>query len=117
MYFSSLVRLVAFASVVALPLGACQGPVQGKAGSDKLASGNLLSIGRENLVMQSEDHVMFVSVGESDKGMLLTHLKKGDKITLLGKRDVVKDNGGQQHMSADVYGIEKEDGTIIALNP
>ena len=81
-----------------------------------LASGHLLSIGNEHLVLQSEEHVMFVSVGEVDKQRLLTILKKGDTITLVGKRDVEVLDTGQQRMSADVYGILKQDGTLIALN-
>ena len=101
-------------------LGACQ--PQGKSSTIKkesgemLASGHLLSIGNEHLVLQSEEHVMFVSVGEVDKQRLLTILKKGDTITLVGKRDVEVLDTGQQRMSADVYGILKQDGTLIALN-
>ena len=110
MFFRGLAgRLVVV--VGSLYIAACTAPQ-----ADKLASGNLLSIGQKHLVMQSDDHVMFVSVGELDKRLLQTSLHKGDKITLLGKRDVEEVSAGRSRGSAEVYAIMKEDGTRIALN-
>lgn len=97
-----------------LSLAACQ-PSSQAMKDDKLASGKLVSIGKEHIVMQSEDHVMFVSVDEVSKRQLGS-LKKGDNITLLGKREMEEISPGHSSMSAEVYEILKEDGTRIALN-
>ncbi|MBY0408165.1 MAG: hypothetical protein K2Q01_10770 [Rickettsiales bacterium] len=95
-------------------VSACQNT--GVAKGDKLASGSLLSIGKEHLVLQGDSHVMFVSLDEGDKRQLSGSLKKGEKITLLGKKDVEEVSPGHSRTSAEVYEIVREDGTRIALN-
>jgi hypothetical protein len=82
----------------------------------RLASGNVVSIGNKHLVMQDGSHVMFVSVGEFDKQRLLKTLRKGDSITLMGKRDIKVLADGRNSTSADVYEVITSDGTRIALN-
>ena len=106
---------VTFATVVLTVLAGCQGQQQSSKTSE-LASGSLVSIGKEHLVMQSDDHVMFVSVDESSKEHLSGLLKQGDHITLLGKREVEEISPGRSRSSAEVTAIVKEDGTRIALN-
>ncbi len=100
---------------MALGVVACQQAVD--AGHpQKLASGNLLSIGKEHLVMQSENHVMFVSVDEINKQKLLSNLKQGDKITLMGMEEPPEKGVKGAHAQTEVVAIVKEDGTRIALN-
>lgn len=105
---------LAFFTLTLLTASGCTPQAASKTGT--LASGNLVSIGKEHLVMQSDDHVMFVSVDEKHKRTLNSALKKGDRITLLGKQDVEEISPGRTRKSAEVYEIVKEDGTRIALN-
>ncbi|NCY26908.1 MAG: hypothetical protein EBX37_19405, partial [Alphaproteobacteria bacterium] len=102
---------VGFAAIFCfLSISGCQQP----ADTEKLASGQVVSLGKEHLIVQDGGHVMFLSVDETTKRNL-AKLKKGENITLIGKKEVVEVSPGHTRQSSEVYSIEKSDGTRIAL--
>lgn len=99
----------------AVALAACLGACGGPGSTSALARGTLLSIGKEHLVLQSEHHVMFVSLDEGSKRRVAAMLKTGDRITLIGRQDTEEVSSGRR--SAEISAILRDDGTLIALNP
>src|SRR5437016_6082528 len=93
--------LTLFLSVLAISFCGCQMP------GNKIASGQVVSVGKENLILKDKDEFLFVTLTKSDRAHLRS-LKKGDKVTLLGKTDIGSN-------SAEIDEVLLDDGTHIVL--
>ena len=93
-----------FFAATLLSLGACQ-----PANSDAMfTKGTVVSMGKTHLILDDGHSVMFLAVAESDK-QRLKDLKKGDKVTLVGKK--VPDD----ERSVDIEEIITPDGSHVQL--
>lgn len=99
-----------FALLALVPLFACHPANE----HDLLAKGEVVSLGKEHLIVKDGSHVMFLSVDEVTKRSL-QGLKRGDSITMFGRKEMVEATPGQRSQSSEVYAIMKDDGTRIAL--
>lgn len=103
-------RAAVSAIICIFSISACQPPVA----AEKLATGQVVSLGREHLIVQNGPQLMFLSVDEETKRNL-TGLKKGDEITLMGKKDVEEVSPGHTRQTSEVHAIVKADGSQILL--
>lgn len=70
--------------------------------------GKVVTMGKKHLILDDGRSVMFLAVEESDKARL-NDLKKGDEVTLIGKK--VPEN----EKSIDIEEIIKPDGSRVQL--
>ena len=104
-------RRICFALAICfLTVSGCQQPVK----DEDLGAGEVVSLGKEHLIMKNSGHVMFLSVDETTKKNL-EGLKNGDKIVLRGKQETVEVSPGRVQKFSEVYSIVKADGSHIAL--
>ncbi len=100
-----VLQWLVMAGVAAL-LAGCQPP----ASNASLTQGTVVSLGQTHLILDDGKSVMFLAVDESAKERL-KDLKKGDKVTLVGKKveedehamdieEIILDNGA--HISLGV---------------
>jgi hypothetical protein len=80
----------------------------------EVASGKVVSLGKQHLILQNQHDVIFLEVGATDKERLKS-LKKGEKITLIGKKEVIDLGDGREKENSEVHEVVKENGTHIPL--
>ncbi len=85
-------------------LTACE-PVSSGATQTK---GKVVTMGKTHLILDDGRSVMFLAVAESDKARL-KDLKKGDEVTLIGKK------APENEKSIDIEEIIKPDGSRVQL--
>lgn len=82
--------------------------------SDSVASGKVVSLGKQHLILQNQHDVIFLEVDEADK-QNLKGLKKGENVTLLGRREVIDMGDGREKDNSEILEVVQEDGRHISL--
>ena len=86
-------------------LSACQHP-----GTEQVASGSVVSVGEENIILLDGASYLFVSLHDIDKERVQC-LKKGEQVTLLGHKEM----DAQQKETSEIDEIVAQDGKHIPL--